>query len=366
MHLLFVKLWNFKNYEEAQLSFSPQINCFVGENGSGKTNLLDAIYYLALTKSAFQKTEQHNILHESSFFIVQGKFEYATAETFEIKCSYGLAEKKNLWCNEVPYERLSEHIGRFPAVLIAPNDTLMIQEGSEERRKFFDGIIAQTNPQYLQHLLTYNHYLLQRNSLLKQFAEKGYLDRDLLALYTEPLVEFGQHIHAERKMFIALFEPLFQKHYEQLTESREKVSLTYESSWQADAPAAIFSENENKDLILQRTSKGVHKDDYLFSIEDFSLKRYGSQGQQKSYIIALKLAQFDAITQTTGRKPLLLLDDIFDKLDDRRIVKLLEMMADGVFGQIFITDARSERSRQLLANFSADVRFFEIEKGNVN
>ncbi|SFB82044.1 DNA replication and repair protein RecF [Flexibacter flexilis DSM 6793] len=364
MYLESLELLYFKNYEECRLSFSPHINCLTGENGSGKTNLLDAIYYLSLTKSAFHKTDLPNIRQGHDFFMIHGDF-VDTAQKHAVRCAYSLVEKKILSCNTIPYERITEHIGRFPVVLIAPDDTQVIREGSEERRKFFDGIIAQTDNHYLHNLLAYNHYLLQRNSLLKQFAERHYFDRDLLEAYSAPLLELAEKIYHKRQDFLQKFEPLFQKHYARLTQSREIVRLSYESQWQAENPTTDFWAALGKDAQLQRSTHGIHRDDYVFQINDFSLKKYGSQGQQKSYLIALKLAQFEAIEAATGHKPILLLDDIFDKLDELRIGQLLQMVADSFFGQIFITDARPERSRALLAHLGEKARFFGVHEGFV-
>lgn len=365
-YLQSLQLLYFKNYEELHLSFSPHINCLVGENGSGKTNILDAVYYLSLTKSAFQKLDQLNVKHEEQYFMISGTFGQQATAPQAVKCSYSHTDKKKFLLNQVPYERLSEHIGQFPVVLIAPDDTLVIREGSEERRKFFDGIISQTDSAYLHNLLEYNHYLLQRNSLLKQFADRHYFDRDLLDTYSEPLLRLGKQLYAKRQSFTDMFVPLFEKHYAALTEGREKVGLLYKSHWQSAEPEVEFREAIAKDAALQRTTQGIHRDDYLFEIEELPLKKYGSQGQQKSYLIALKLAQFEAMVASTGRKPILLLDDIFDKLDDRRIIKMLQMIAAGVFGQIFMTDARPERSRQLLADIKTDIYFFDVCDGNAH
>ena len=313
MHLESIGLNNFKNYESLKIDFSKEINCLVGKNGSGKTNLLDAIYYLCITKSAFNPQDVQCALH---------------------------------------------------VVLIAPNDTDVIRNGSEDRRRFFDGIISQTSQSYLNDLIQYNHVLKQRNSLLKQFADRDFFDAALLQQYTDQLIEIGQRIYEVRKGFTQAFRPLVQKHYALLSEESEQVDLQYESDFGHDI-AALFKQNQKKDLILKRTNVGIHKDEFLFEMEGELIKKFGSQGQQKSYLIALKLAHFDYIFTETEIKPMLLLDDIFDKLDDFRITKLMEMVASDAFGQIFVTDARPERSQKIFEAIGHEVKFFEVEGGEI-
>lgn len=360
MYLERISLLNFKNYDSLELRLSPEINCFVGENGSGKTNLLDAIHYLSLSKSAFNKIDSQNIKQGESLFVLNGWFR-EDQSLQHVHCSLKMGEKKVLKLNKTPYEKLSDHIGRFPVVLIAPDDTEVIKEGSEERRKFFDQIISQVDRPYLETLIKYNHYLLQRNSLLKQFYERNYFDQSLLESYSEPLLQLGKRVYERRKAFVERFSPLFLEHYRNLTESREEVTLTYESQWQEANFEQIFKDAVKKDVFAQRTTFGIHKDDFIFSINNLGLKKFGSQGQQKSYLIALKLAQFDVIQQEKNDKPLLLLDDIFDKLDDRRIARLLEMVAGHQFGQIFITDARPERTSRLLQHIDAQINIYSTD-----
>jgi DNA replication and repair protein RecF len=364
MHLENISLLNFKNYEELQMGFSEQINCFVGQNGSGKTNLLDAIHYLSLTKSAFNSLDNQNILHQAPFFMIQGTFS-KQQEHVPVHCSLKKGEKKVFKHSKKTYERLSEHIGKFPVVMIAPNDTDIIREGSEMRRKFFDSIISQIDQEYLRKLLHYNHILKQRNSLLKQFAEQRFFDGDLLSTYDDQLLKTAEFIYHKRAEFLIDFLPYFYEHYQNLSENKEEVSLRYASDMQQEDFREVFEQSRQKDLILQRTSRGIHRDDYKFGIEGHSLKKFGSQGQQKSFLIALKLAQFDIIKAQKGFKPILLLDDIFDKLDDRRIAKLMEMVAHHTFGQLFVTDARPERSEAIFEQIEAEVKVFMIEKGQV-
>lgn len=362
LHLLF-----FKNYEEANLSLSPHINCFVGDNGSGKTNLLDAIHYLSLTKSAFAPSDTQSIKQGEEFFVVKGRFRTPPTERAEtIQCSLRLGQKKVLTHDKQPYERVSDHIGRFPVVLISPYDTDLIRQGSEERRKYFDSLISQLDHEYLEQLMRYNHLLKQRNSLLKLATDRhtGY-DRDYLLTLDEQLAPVGQQLVRRRQEFLAEFEPIFQRHYAQLADAREQVTLAYKS----ELPGADFLKllrlQERKDLMLQRTTVGPHKDDVSFLMDEVSVKGFGSQGQQKSFAIALKLAQFEIMAQRKQHKPLLLLDDIFDRLDEKRITRLMQLVANHTFGQIFLTDTHLERTDRILGSLSEQISRFRVEAGTV-
>ena len=351
----------FKSYEEKAFTFGEHVNCLVGENGSGKTNLLDAIYFLTLTKSAFHNQDALGIRHNFDFFVIDGIFSDRQRHT-QITCSFQRGQRKVFMADKKNYERLSDHIGLFPLVLIAPDDTDVIREGSEERRRFFDGVLSQAAPGYLDDFLKYNKILNNRNGLLKLFAERNYLDEDLLETYNEPLIVLSQRIYEHRNAFMQRFLPLFQKYYAFLSSGKEQVDVIYESEVASPDFAAEFRKNRSRDLHAQRTGKGIHKDEYVFEIDEVTLKKFGSQGQQKSFLIALKLAQFELLKEEKGKTPILLLDDIFDKLDDRRIQKLIELVDTGFLGQVFITDARPERSQKILENVKADVRYFEIEK----
>jgi len=351
----------FKNYEERAFVFGEHVNCLVGENGSGKTNLLDAIYFLTLTKSAFQNQDALGIRHANDFFVLDGIFKDSD-RNIQITCSFQRGQRKVFMADKKNYERLSDHIGLFPLVLIAPNDTDLIRDGSEERRRFFDGVLAQATPDYLHDFLQYNKILTQRNGLLKLFAERNYLDEDLLETYNEPLISLAIRIYAHRRHFMDRFLPLFRKYYAFLSSGREDVDVLYESEVSSPDFASQFRKNHSRDLHAQRTGKGIHKDEYVFEIDGITLKKFGSQGQQKSFVIALKLAQFELLKIEKEKTPILLLDDIFDKLDDRRIHKLIELIDDGFLGQVFITDARPERSQKILEKVKADVRFFEINR----
>ena len=352
----------FKNYEDANFVFSPQVNCLVGENGSGKTNLLDAIYFLALSKSAFHNQDALSVQHEADFFILDGTF-INQGKATQITCSLQRGQRKVLMSDKKTYERMSEHIGRFLVVLVAPNDTDLIRGGSEERRRFFDGVLSQLNAEYLSEYLQYNKLLLQRNGLLKLFAEQNYFDNELLETYNEPLLRLARRIFEKRRDFMVEYLPLFIKYYAYLSESREAVEIVYESEVGSGEFERDFRQNRQRDLHAHRTQKGIHKDDFVFEIGGVALRKFGSQGQQKTFVLALKLAQYELLETQKQQKPLLLLDDIFDKLDDRRIQKLIQMMDDQCFGQTFITDARPERTQKLLEHCKAEVRFFEIKQG---
>ncbi len=370
LHLLY-----FKNYEEADLSFSPHINCFIGDNGSGKTNLLDAIYYLSLTKSAFTVADGQSIKHEQEFFVVKGRFrpnpepaeileDSAAAEVIQVSLRAG--QKKVVTRNKHAYERISDHIGRYPAVLISPYDTDLIRQGSEERRKYFDSLMSQLDHEFLELLIGYNRILRQRNALLKLATERqsGY-DRDYLLALDKQLVPVGKEIVEARQQFLLEFIPLFQRHYLLLADSREVVMLDYKTQLLEIDFANLLRVNERKDLTLQRTTVGPHKDDFGFLMDALPVKTYGSQGQQKSFVIALKLAQFEILAARKHGKPLLLLDDIFDRLDEKRITRLLQLVADHTFGQVFLTDTHLDRTDLALANLTEQVSRFRVERGSV-
>lgn len=367
-----LQLLFFKNYEAAALQFAPGLNCFIGDNGSGKTNLLDAIHYLSLTKSALTAVDANSIQQGADFFVVKGKFsagEGADAETIQVSLRQG--QKKTLTHNKQHYERMADHIGRYPAVLVSPYDTDLIREGSEERRKYFDSLLSQYDHGFLDVLMAYNALLRQRNALLKQAADRpahGF-DRDYLLAIDDQLVPLGTGLSQQRAAFLERFTPIFQQHYQQLADGREEVSLTYKSQLLDTDFDQLLRQNERRDLVVQRTTTGAHRDDFIFLMDGLPVKSYASQGQQKSYAIALKLAQFEILTSrlatagTGAAKPLLLLDDIFDRLDDKRITRLLELVADDTFGQVFLTDTNLARTDRALANVRGDIRRFRVQGG---
>ena len=365
MYLENLSLTYFKNYQDCNLNFSENINCILGPNGSGKTNLLDAIYYLSFTKSAFSAIEQQNIHHGQDFYAVRGSFDHSEKKT-RVQCSFKSGEKKIVKKDGTPYPKISDHIGVFPVVLISPYDTDILRDGSSIRRKFMDAIISQLDPGYLQNLLKYQRTLLQRNQLLKEFAIKHKFDAHLLASYDEPLLFLGEKIAQRRDEFVKQFLPLFQNHYQTLCEASETVGIKYKSDALDSEFQQRFLNNHQRDLSLQRTELGIHKDDLICLLEDHLIRKIGSQGQQKSFVVALKLAQFELIHQEKGFKPILLLDDIFDKLDDHRIGKLIEMVSGNRFGQIFITDARPERTGRILETVQNDIRKIHVKRGKAS
>lgn len=366
MWLKQLSVLNFKNYSETTLSFLPEVNAFTGSNGTGKTNLLDAIHYLSLCKSYFNPIDSQHIKKGEEWFMVQGEFDREERPDV-ISCSLKRNQKKQFKRNKKDYPRLADHIGQYPLVMVSPNDTLIILEGSEERRKFIDNVISQSDNRYLDTLIAYNKILLQRNILLKNIKEKGVFDIGLLEVLNIQLVEVGEVIYQKRKQFMAGFTPAFQRHYAYLTDGAEEVSLVYDSQLHHKDFLALLESSLDKDRILERTTQGIHKDDLLFTIHsDMPLKKFGSQGQQKSFLIALKLAQYAFLYEQNKFKPLLLLDDIFDKLDESRTKKLMQMVSDDEFGQIFITDTDASRIQKIFDEIQQPIRIFGIEGGQVH
>ena len=355
---------NFKNFFEGELLFSPTVNAFTGDNGAGKTNLLDAIHYLSLCKSYFNPIDSNQICHGFDFFMVQGAFSKQDKNEI-IACSLKRNQKKQFKRNKKDYQRLADHIGLFPLVMISPYDISIIIEGSEERRKFIDNVISQTDNLYLDQVILYNKILTNRNALLKQISTTASYDPHLLEIYNDQLIECGTHIFEKRKLFMEHFTPIFNKHYHYLTESVEKVELTYDSPLLKDDFAYLLKSSFERDRVLERTTIGIHKDDLIFSIHGMPMKKFGSQGQQKSFLIALKLAQYSFLLSNKKFKPLLLLDDIFDKLDEKRTRKLMQMVSDEDFGQIFITDTSTKRILDVFNGIDIEVKIFEIAKGSI-
>ncbi|MEJ5052878.1 DNA replication/repair protein RecF [Sphingobacterium sp. MYb382] len=365
MWLKHLSVLNFKNYTESSLEFLPQVNAFTGENGAGKTNLLDAIHYLALCKSYFNPIDSQHIKKGTEWFMVQGEFDRQDIPDV-VSCSLKKNQKKQFRKNKKDYQRLADHIGQFPLVMISPYDSSIVLEGSEERRKFVDNVISQTDNHYLDTLILYNKILLQRNTLLKDAGRRGQLDLGLLEVMDMQLVDVGERIFDRRKQFMEEFLPEFTRYYRFLTEEAEEVSLVYESPLMKQDFPSLLKQNLERDRILERTSQGVHKDDLLFTIhEQMPLKKFGSQGQQKSFLIALKLAQYSFLKQKKQDKPLLLLDDIFEKLDDRRTRKLMQLVSEDEFGQIFLTDTDALRVHKIFEEISQPIRIFEVKGGNI-
>jgi DNA replication and repair protein RecF len=364
MHLENIYLANFKNYKEARIDFSKDINALVGDNGSGKTNLLDAIHFLSLTKSAFNGSDQQCILHGQPFYSVVGSFIKNGKKTL-VSNSITNGKRKKVLVDESQFTKIAEFIGQFPTVLIAPNDHSLITGAGESRRRFFDSIISQLDQAYLLKLLDYNRALKERNALLSQFAQAGKIDQELLEPYNQFLLGHGIDICYRRLAFSEQCQKKVASHYRFLTNGKEEMKLVYQSVFLEKDYEATFRKALEKDITLQRTSVGVHRDDYLFEMEELPLKRFGSQGQQKSFLIALKLAQFELMRKSKGFKPILLLDDIFDKLDEHRIKKLTEMLEQHQFGQVFITDARPERTFRFLKTLAIDWKVIRVISGTL-
>lgn len=364
MHILSLSLLKFKNYSEVSLEFLPRINCFAGNNGTGKTNLLDAIYYLSFCKSFSNPSDIQNILFDEDFFVIQGQYKVNGSKD-ELYCGVKRGHKKVFKRNKKEYERLADHIGTYPLVLIYPGDVHLITGGSDERRKFVDGVISQYNKEYLQRLLDYNKALMQRNALLKTFAERRYFDEASLEIWDEQLKINGTYIFKERTSFFQRFKPVFQENHDKLTGKVESIDIEYESQLTEANLGQLLLEARNKDRMVQHTTSGIHKDNLAFLLNGQPLKKFGSQGQQKSYVIALKLAQFQFTKQIKGYNPILLFDDIFDKLDPRRVELLIQMVSEKDFGQIFITDTHTERLEIILQKLNTNSRIFDIENGEI-
>jgi DNA replication and repair protein RecF len=359
MHLKSVSLINYKNFSDAVFEFDPKINCMVGRNGVGKTNVLDAIYHLAYGKSYFNPMAVQNIKHDQEFFVIDGSFEMDDRPE-QIVCSLKKNQKKILKRNGRIYEKFSDHVGLIPLVIISPADRDLIIEGSETRRRFIDSVISQSDQMYLQQLIQYQKVLQQRNALLKYFALNQVFETDTLEIYNEQLSNLGHQIHQKRKLFIEDFTPIFNQYYGVISQDAESVQLIYESQLEAKSLLELLAENISKDRILQYTSSGIHKDDLLFEIEHHPVKKFGSQGQQKSFLIALKLAQFEFIKKQCGKKPILLFDDIFDKLDEHRVAQIISMVNNDEFGQLFISDTHPERTENIVKQTHQSYKIFNL------
>lgn len=359
MQLKKLCLFNYKNFSEANFDFDDKINCFVGKNGIGKTNILDAIYHLAIGKSYFNPLAVQNIKHNEEFFVIDGQFE-KQQRAEQIVCSLKKGSKKILKRNGKVYDKFSDHIGFIPLVIISPADNDLIIEGSETRRKFIDSVISQLDPNYLTQLIQYQKIISQRNALLKYFALNQVFETDTLYIYNEQLNVLGQNIFEKRKSFLEEFVPIFNKHHQNITNSEEMVQIKYESHLFDKNLKSLLEENINKDRMLHYTSVGIHKDDLMFEIDNFPIKKFGSQGQQKSFLIALKLAQFEFVKKQSGENPILLFDDIFDKLDEFRVQKIVSMVDNDDFGQIFISDTHLERTENIVKSTHQSYKVFNL------
>lgn len=364
MYLENISLVNFKNYDTVELKFSSKINCFVGNNGVGKTNLLDAIYYLSFCKSYFNFVDTQNIKHERDYFIVQGN--YIKKDSKEnIYCNQKRNQKKQFKRNKKLYDKLSDHIGFIPLVMISPFDINLIIEGSDERRKFIDGVISQYDRQYLEDLIKYNRALLQRNILLKDFFKRNYFDAEAIQLWNDQLILYANNIHIKRVKFIKDLILIFQKYYNYISLDSEKIELEYYSQLNDEDYSTLLKNTIDKDRLLQYTTTGIHKDDIVMKLSGYPIKNVGSQGQQKTFLVALKFAQFDFMREINGYKPILLLDDLFDKFDSKRVKQIINLVADNNFKQIFITDTNYNRLTEILSSIDIEHSVFNINNDNI-
>lgn len=359
MHLQKVTLVNFKNFESQTFDFQEKINCFVGNNGVGKTNVLDAIYYLSFAKSYFNPVATQNIRHSEDFFMIEGEYQINNKKD-TVVCSLKRGNKKVVKRNGKAYEKFSDHIGYLPLVIISPTDRDLIIDGSDTRRKFIDSVISQSDNKYLQTIIKYNKVLAQRNSLLKYFAANRTFDAVNLKVYDEQLNSYGGIVYKKRMAFLNEFIPIFKKQYKAITNGHESVNLLYKTQLSNIGFLELLEQNTERDRILQYTSTGIHKDDLVFEIDGYPIKKFGSQGQQKSYLIALKLAQFDFIKTQAKVKPILLLDDIFDKLDDLRVSQIIKLVNNDEFGQIFISDTHKERTEEVVKVTKQPYKIFQL------
>jgi DNA replication and repair protein RecF len=359
MHLKTLNLINYKNFKNQTFEFNSKVNCFVGSNGVGKTNILDAIYHLSFGKSYFNPIASQNIKHGEDFFVVDGRYSKDLKEE-KIIVSLKKGGKKVIKRNSKSYNRFSDHIGLLPLVIISPVDRDLITEGSDLRRKFIDGVISQNDKIYLDQIIRYNKILFQRNSLLKQFYLSRTFDHDTIEIYDEQLSKIGNLIFNKRKEFLELFSPIFFEKYSIISNNKEKVNLNYKSQLKNHRLQDLLISNIEKDKVLQYTSAGTHKDDIEFLIGNYPIKKFGSQGQQKSFLIALKLAQYEVLKAKSGNSPILLLDDIFDKLDSERVKQIIKMVNDSNFGQLFISDTDAKRTENVVKSAHDNYEIFEL------
>lgn len=362
-----LSILNYKNIREATLELSPKINCFIGHNGVGKTNVLDAVYYLSFCRSASNPIDSQVIRHDEPFCMIEGQYSENLEDSGSselISCGIKRGVKKHFKRNKKEYKRLSEHIGLIPLVVVSPADTLLIEGGSEERRRLMDMVISQYDRSYIDALTRYNNALLQRNTLLKQ--EDPSPDPMLLQIWEEQMAEAGEEIYRKRDAFVKELVPLFQQFYDQISSGRETVGLEYLSHCQRGPLLEVIQRDRHKDLAVGYSLHGIHRDDLVFTLGGHPMKREGSQGQNKTYAIALKLAQFDFLKRTSSQTtPLLLLDDIFDKLDAERVEQIVRLVSGDAFGQIFITDTNRDHLDQILRGSALDYKIFDVDNGEI-
>ena len=354
-----ISIINYKNIVDKEYNLDPKINCFVGNNGVGKTNILDSIYHLALGKSYFNLRNDQLINKNEDFMVIDGLFDL-NGKKENIICSIKRGDKKILKRNGKTYKKFSNHVGLIPVVLISPYDNDLINEGSSERRKFIDSIISQNNKEYLINLIAYSRVIQNRNSLLKQYNKSVDFDLDTIKIYDDQIIKLSEPIFMARKNFFNDFKDLVIEKYDQISENQEKISIEYKSDLFDSEIKNLIENSFQKDVILQYTSSGIHKDDFIFNLDGSRIKKFGSQGQQKSFLIALKLAQFEYLKNKTGNSPILLLDDIFDKLDLIRVKRIVEIVNSTNFGQLFLSDTDRERIEKVLSSLNLSSKIFDV------
>ena len=354
-----ISIINYKNIVDKEYNLDPKINCFVGNNGVGKTNILDSIYHLALGKSYFNLRNDQLINKNEDFMVIDGLFDL-NGKKENIICSIKRGDKKTLKRNGKTYKKFSNHVGLIPVVLISPYDNDLINEGSSERRKFIDSIISQNNKEYLINLIAYSRVIQNRNSLLKQYNKSVDFDLDTIKIYDDQIIKLSEPIFKARKNFFNDFKDLVIEKYDQISENQEKISIEYKSDLFDSEIKNLIENSFQKDVILQYTSSGIHKDDFIFNLDGSRIKKFGSQGQQKSFLIALKLAQFEYLKNKTGNSPILLLDDIFDKLDLIRVKRIVEIVNSTNFGQLFLSDTDRERIEKVLSSLNLSSKIFDV------
>jgi DNA replication and repair protein RecF len=362
MYLRKLSVTNFKSYIQDEFVFSDKINCFVGNNGVGKTNLLDAIHYLSFCKSYFNPLDSQNIRHNEDFFVVNGTCITNENSADQFQVIQKRNHRKKMVVNKKEYDRLADHIGRFPLVMISPYDRDLINDGSEQRRKYIDSVISQFDRLYLDDLISYQKVLNQRNILLKTFAEKNFFDVSQLEIWDEQLITSGRKIYEKRKVFLEKFVPVFRHYFSFISGAEENVDIKYVSQLAENDFSQILKDALQRDKAAQFTTCGIHKDDLELLISGYPVKKFGSQGQQKSFVIAIKLAQFDYTSSIKGYKPVILLDDVFDKLDDMRVEQLINLVSENNFGQVFITDTSEDRIRRIFDKIPIDHKIFTIQR----
>ena len=359
MILKSLSLLNYKNFDSKSFVFNDKINCIVGNNGLGKTNILDAIYHLSFGKSYFNPVATQNIKHDEDFFVINGEYQKENMPE-KIVVSLKRGQKKVIKRNGKIYDKFSDHIGLLPLVIISPADRDLIIEGSDTRRKFIDSVISQSDKNYLSDLIKYTKVLAQRNALLKYFALNHTFNADTIDVYNTQLNDYGTRIFEKRDAFLKAFIPVFKSRYKVISNDKEDVELVYESDLFNNNLSTLLQNNINKDRALQYTNVGIHKDDLSFNIKEHPIKKFGSQGQQKSFLIALKLAQFDFIKTQSGVNPILLLDDIFDKLDENRVSQIIKLVNDEHFGQLLISDTHPERTEDVIKQVHQSYEMFKL------